>query len=155
MFKGEQAQTRFTPRIAMTKSKIAFQAKLHTFVHIVMLALFIIFGVKVTQSVIEYMEGKVARSTKDMFEQYVKFPTISICIGIDDSEEVIGFEDLGTRPVNATLKEFQFARHMKNGYVLQPDPSYSERPIQYFFPIQIRYPNENKRKFRAHSKKTF
>ena len=58
----------------------------------------------------------MARSTKDMFEQYVKFPTVSICIGSPYSEAIIGFEDTGARPMNTTLDTFQFVRHLKNGY---------------------------------------
>ena len=85
-------------------------------VYAVTLVLLVAFGVKVTQCVLEFMEGKVARSTKDMFEQYVKFPTVSICLGIDSHKAIIGFEDLGTRPMNATLDTFKFVRHLKNGY---------------------------------------
>ena len=85
-------------------------------VHAVTLALMIAFSVKVTQCMLEFMEGKVARSTKDMFEQYIKFPTVSICMGIDSSKAIIGFDDLGTRPMNATLDTFEFVRHLKNGY---------------------------------------
>ena len=85
-------------------------------VHAVTLVLLVVFGIKVTQCVLEFIEGNVARSTKDMFEQYIKFPTISICMGIDSSKAIIGFDDLGTRPMNATLDTFEFVRHLKNGY---------------------------------------
>ena len=83
-----------------------------------MVALLIGFSVKVTQSVLKYMDGKVARSTSNIFERYVKFPTISICVGIDSAKATVGFEDTGTRPLNATLDELEFVRHLENGYKL-------------------------------------
>ena len=85
-------------------------------VHAVTLVLLVAFGVKVTQCVILFMEGKVARSTEGMFEQYVKFPTVRICIGISSPKAIIGFEDTGARPMNTTLEEFEFVRHLENGY---------------------------------------
>ena len=81
-----------------------------------MVVLLIGFGIKAMQSVLQYMDGKVARSTSDIFERYVKFPTISICVGIDSARATIGFGDTGARPINATLDELQFVRHLKNGY---------------------------------------
>ena len=74
---------------------------------------------KVTQSLFHFMDGKVARSTGDMFDEYVEFPTISICMGEEGDSSSAGFKDLGTRPMNTTLDEFQFVRHFLNGSLLK------------------------------------
>ena len=84
-------------------------------VHTALAALLIGFGVKVAQSFLQYMEGRMARSTSGIFERHVQFPSISICVGIDSARATIGFEDTGARPINATLDEFQFVRHLNNG----------------------------------------
>ena len=66
-------------------------------VHAVMLVLLTAFGVKVTQCVLEFTDGKVARSTKDFFDQFVKFPTVGVCVGTGDAESLVGFGDMGAR----------------------------------------------------------
>ena len=50
---------------------------------------------KVTQSLFHFMDGKVARSTGDMFDEYVEFPTISICMGEEGDSSSAGFKRLG------------------------------------------------------------
>ena len=87
------------------------------FVHTVLLGLSVLFAGKAIQSLIEYRDGKVARSTQDMFDHYVTFPTISICIDSDTSKDPVGFEDTGKRPMNESLVYLRFFRHFKNGYV--------------------------------------
>ena len=99
-------------------------------VHTALVALLIGFGVKVTQSILKHMDGKVARSTSNIFERYVKFPTIGICVGIDSTRATVGFEDTGARPLNATLDELQFVRHLENGY--------KPNIIQLAFPATLR-----------------
>ena len=82
--------------------------------NVVLACLQIFFAVKVTQSVLDYLDAKVARSTKDMFDKYVKFPTIDVCMGIDHGDLATGFEDMGSRPINETVKSFQFVQHTSN-----------------------------------------
>ena len=80
----------------------------------VLLVLVLVFAGKVLESLLYFMDGKVARSSRDMFDEYITFPSISICMGEGDSS-IKGFEDLGTRPMNTTLDEFSFVRHFMNG----------------------------------------
>ena len=91
---------------------MAMEMTSRALVNTVLLVLLLVFGGIVTQSLFHFMDGKVARSTKDMFDRYVKFPTISICIGGGDG---IGFDDMGLRPMNDTLDYFGFTRHFMNG----------------------------------------
>ena len=86
-------------------------------VHTVLLGLAIFFATVTIQSLIAYRAGKVARSTRDMFNPYIKFPAISLCLGTSSDEDIVGFEDMGTRPVNNSFVSLQFVRHFKNGYV--------------------------------------
>ena len=83
-------------------------------VNIVLFVLVMVFSGKVLESLIYFMDGKVARSSRDMFDDYVTFPSISICMGEGDPSSK-GFADLGTRPMNTTLDEFSFVRHFMNG----------------------------------------
>ena len=83
-------------------------------INVVLACLQITFVVKVTQSVLNYLDAKVARSTKDMFDKYVKFPTIDVCMGIDHGDLATGFEHMGTRPINETLYSFEFVQHKSN-----------------------------------------
>ena len=87
------------------------------FVHTVLLGLSVLFAGKAIQSLIEYRDGKVARSTQDMFDDYITFPTISICLESKASRDLFQFEDMETRPLNESLVELKFFRHFKNGYV--------------------------------------
>ena len=83
-------------------------------VNTVLLVLVLVFAGKVIESLLYFLDGKVARSSRDMFDEYVTFPSISICMGEGDPSSK-GFEDFGTRPMNTTLDEFEFVRHFKNG----------------------------------------
>ena len=83
----------------------------------VLLGLTLFFAGKTIQSLIEYRAGKVARSTQDMFDHYITFPTISICLDSDTSGDIVGFEDTGSRPMNESFVELRYYRHFKNGYV--------------------------------------
>ena len=84
------------------------------FIHSVLLGLSLFFAGKTIQSLNEYRAGKVARSTRDMFDHYVTFPTISICLD-SPAPDIVGFENTGTRPMNESFVELRFFRHFKNG----------------------------------------
>ena len=94
---------------------MAMEMTSRALVNTVLLVLLLVFAGIITQSLFHFMDGKVARSTRDMFDRYVKFPTISVCIGISSTKSLIGFEDMGLRSMNDTLDYFKFIRHFKNG----------------------------------------
>ena len=99
-------------RMVFTK---VFTARL--LVHTVLLGLTIFFAYETLPSLTEFRAGKVARSTRDMFNNYIKFPTISLCLGESSDADNVGFDDMGTSPVNNSFVSLQFVRHFKNGYV--------------------------------------
>ena len=84
--------------------------------HTVLFGLTLTFVGKTIQSIIEYKAGKVSRSTQDIFDHYITFPTISVCLGSDSTRTIVGFNDTETRSINDSLDEFRFVRHFKNGY---------------------------------------
>ena len=85
------------------------------FAYVVFLVLFLIFAVEVIISFIRWREGKVGLSITEVQSEYVKFPSISICIDQDAKKEELGFKQI--RPLNETLRDVDFVRHLNNGYM--------------------------------------
>ena len=83
----------------------------------IFLGLFALFARKVIVSFVEWQEGKVGISVKEVKSEYVKFPSISICLDQDVKRENIGFQKM--RLLNETLRDIDFVRHFKNGYYVR------------------------------------
>ena len=91
-------------------------------VNAVFCALFIFLVFEITSSVLKYRENMVGRSTRDMHERYVKFPSISVCFDLDTKKKKLEFKEF--RPWNETFISLDFIWHHDNGYDhFQGDPS--------------------------------
>lgn len=77
------------------------------------LGLFTIFAREVTVSFVKWRESKEALSVKEIKCEYVKFPSISICLDKDVPKKEIGFKKM--RPLNETFTFIQFVQHTNNG----------------------------------------
>ena len=84
------------------------------FVYAVFTVLALVFINVVIHSLIRWHEGLVGISRKEMKSKYAKFPSISICLGLDVKKDDIGFKEL--RPLNETLRDLSYVRHLSNGY---------------------------------------
>ena len=84
-------------------------------VYAIFLVLFLIFASEVIQSFKRWREGKLGLAITEVQSEYVKFPSISICIDEDAEKEELGFKQI--RPLNETLRDVDFVRHFNNGYM--------------------------------------
>ena len=55
----------------------------------------------------------MAISVEEMKSKYVKFPSICVCLDVDEEKEEIGFKT--TPPLNESLSFVKFVRHFSNG----------------------------------------
>ena len=83
-------------------------------VYAIFLALVFIFANEVIKSFKRWGKGKLGLAITEVQSEYVKFPSISICIDEDAEKEELGFKQI--RPLNETLRDLDFVRHLNNGY---------------------------------------
>ena len=84
-------------------------------VYTIFLVLSLVFVREVVVSVMKWLEGAVGISVKEVQSQYVKYPSISVCLDQDKNQEELGFKQF--RPLNDTLRDLDFVKHFNNGYV--------------------------------------
>ena len=84
--------------------------------YVVFLVLSAVFIREVIVSVMRWLEGHVGISVKEVQSQYVKYPSISVCLDQDKDKEELGFKEF--RPLNDTLRDLDYVRHFSNGYVI-------------------------------------
>ena len=82
-------------------------------VYALFLVLLVIFASEVIKSVKRWREGKLGLAITEVQSEYVKFPSISICIDQDAKKDELGFKQI--RPLNETLRDLDFVRHLNNG----------------------------------------
>ena len=72
-----------------------------------------VFAREVIFSFMKWRDDKVAISVEEMKSKYVKFPSICVCLDVDEEKEEIGFKT--TPPLNESLSFVKFVRHFRNG----------------------------------------
>ena len=60
-----------------------------------------------------WRDTKVGISVEEKKSEYVRFPSISICLDKDETKEEIGFKKM--RPINETFTFIDFVHHLNNG----------------------------------------
>ena len=84
-------------------------------VYTIFLVLSLVFVREVVVSVMKWLEGAVGISVKEVQSQYVKYPSISVCLDQDKNQEELGFKQF--RQLNDTLRDLDYVKHFNNGYV--------------------------------------
>ena len=79
----------------------------------IFLGLSTVFAREVIISFIKWRDGKVAISVEEMKSKHVKFPSVCVCLDLDEKKEERGFKR--TPPLNESLSFVKFVRHFSNG----------------------------------------
>ena len=93
--------------------KLSFCSSSKLFPYFVYLVLSIIFAREFLVLFMRWWDGKVAISVKEMKSEYVKFPSIGVCLDKDTTKEEIGFKRM--RRLNETFTFIDFVQHFDNG----------------------------------------
>ena len=83
--------------------------------YFVFVGLLTYFTTEVIICLLKFQEGIVGVGNREIYQRYVKFPSLSICTESKRNESVPGFDQIKTLNLNNTFLEIKYVLHYENG----------------------------------------